>query len=335
MSTMHKRQLPWGVGEVEPTLQIDPGPPLRIRCVVNGCERYLIPPTRSGGGEVCPEHGIRVHRSGTYSYADVRRNIIVAKETLARRIVQHPFKFEGRFHLEKSEDALTWNVFKSFQEARFLKFLASYLTGLVIDDEPRLFLWGIEQDSCLRPFDLLIAARKRFESTLPVSRPATEPDIICYLKGKFILLCEAKLSSPNTFYVGGSRKDSQSLTKSELISIYSSDELQMLDCAKESQAERVWPQLHRNTVFSEWMANAAGSGTKPYFANLTRRGYENDSFRDFLHVVRPEYIGQVCHVFWEDFWPLAGLAGGKLSLFQEYLLTKTLNLMPGLDLGFW
>lgn len=335
MSTLHERQLPWGIGEIESVLQFDPGPPLRIRCVVSGCDRYLIPPTRSGGGEVCPDHGIRVHRSGTYSYADVRGNIIVDKEILAKRIMSHPFKFEGRFHLERSEDSFTWNTFKSFQIAKCLKWIASYLTGLDITTEPWLFLWGIEQETSLQPFDLLIAARQRFESSLPVSRPATEPDIILYLPGVFLLLCEAKLGSPNTFYTDGPRKDAQSLTKNELLSIYSSHELHMLDLNKERQAEKVWPQLHRNCVFSEWMANAAGGDTRPYFANLTRRGHENDSFRSFFEVVRPEFAANVCHVFWEDFWPLTGLAGGRLALFQEYLLTKTLNLIPGLDLGLW
>lgn len=241
MNTPHRRQLPWGVGEVEPTLQFDPGPPLRIRCVVSGCERFLISPTRSGGGEVCPEHGIRVHKSGTYSYADVRHNAIVAKETLATRIVRHPFKFDShRLNLERSEDSFSWNTFKSFQEAGCLKYLASYLTGLDIVTEPRLFLWGIELDDSLRPFDLLIAARKQFERELPVSRPATEPDIMLYIPGCFLLLCEAKLGSPNTFYTDGPRRDSQSLTKDELISIYSDRRLKMLDSAKERKAERVW-----------------------------------------------------------------------------------------------
>jgi hypothetical protein len=55
-------------------------------------------------------------------------------------------------------------------------------------------------------------------------------------------------------------------------------------------------------------------GTRPYFANLTRRGRENDSFNAFTQLVRPEFRGQIIHLSWEDLFVIAGLAGGKLCL---------------------
>jgi hypothetical protein len=64
--------------------------------------------------------------------------------------------------------------------------------------------------------ELLIAARKRFESDLPVERPYTEPDIMLHLPGRYLVLLEAKFTSPNTTYARGPRKDSQSLTLDEL-----------------------------------------------------------------------------------------------------------------------
>ena len=61
----------------------------------------------------------------TYSYADMRHNAIASPHLLATRIVGHPFKFEShRLGLERSEDMLSWNVFRSLQEAGCLRMLA-------------------------------------------------------------------------------------------------------------------------------------------------------------------------------------------------------------------
>jgi hypothetical protein len=237
--------LPLGIFDLDPHIQIDHGPPMRIRCFVQGCEHWLIPPTRGRKGEVCPTHGIMCSRSPTYIYKDVRNNVIVAKDLLANRIVGHPFKVESwRFGNERGEDALTFNVFRSFQEAGCLNLIARYITGLEDEAEPRLFLWGLElTDDSLTPWDLLIAGRDRFERRLPVNRPKTESDIGLLLGGRYLILIEAKFTSPNTFYTNGPRRDAQSLTKDELINIYSDLTLHYLDRERAIAADRVYYQL--------------------------------------------------------------------------------------------
>jgi hypothetical protein len=334
MSDPFHRPLPYGIFDLHPEISVEYGPPLRVRCCIRGCDQLLIPPSRLHPGEVCKKHGVRVHRSATYSYIRPERNIIVARD-VALRIARHPFKYECRFHLEKSEDALTFNTFRSFMEARCLNYLGRYITGLSDESEPRLFLWGIEQDEGLTPFNLLVEARERFERRLPVERPKTEPDAILYLPGRYIALIEAKLTSPNPYYTDGPRKDGQALTKAELLTIYADASLGYLDQGKAREMERVYYQLWRNVLFSEWMARADRLGTKAYFANLTRRGHENDSFHDFTQVIRPEFIGRITHISWEDLWVIAGMAGGKLALLQEYLLGKTANLRPAFDFRLW
>jgi hypothetical protein len=308
-------------------------PEYRIRCFVRGCEHFLRPPARHRAGDLCPEHHIRTHSSRTYSYADVRRNAIVARDLLADRIVGNPHKFEShRLGLEKSEDMATFNLFRSFQEAGCLNYIGRYVTGLEVEAEPRLYLWGLEMtDDSLRPWDLLQAARERFERSLPVKRPLTEPDAALFLDRHYLLLCEVKLTSPNTHYVAGPRRDEQSLTKDELLSIYRDLLCPMLDVQRAREADAVAYQLWRNTVFAQWMAAHASPGTRPFFANLVRRGCEVESFNQFVHLVRPEFVGQVCRVSWEDIGLLAGLAGGRLTTLREYLLTKTANLLPAFD----
>lgn len=295
------------------------------------------PPTRGYRGQMCPVHKIRCHRSGTYSYPDVRRNTVVAHDLLATKIVGHPGKFEShRLGSEKAEDTISFTVFRSFQEARMLNYVARHITGRVEEEEPRLFLWGLElTDDSLNTWDLLTAARNRFERSLPVHRPLTEPDIALYLPTRYIVLIEAKFTSGNTAYQDGPRRDAQSLTKPELLSIYSDPALAMLDLDAAKAAERVFYQLWRNVTFSEWMAQAARDGSTPYFCNLTRRGWENDSFAEFRELIRPEFAGRVSHVYWEDLFTLASLAGGRLSGLQQYLLNKTANLLPAFDFGIW
>jgi len=323
MATLNS--LPYGTLDLDPKPYVVAGPPERIRCFVRGCKEMLRPPKRSGfDGEVCPDHGIRCHSSGTYSYIDVRRNIIVDADMVAERVMGHPFKYESnRLGYEKSEDALTWNVFRSLQRAGCLNVLAERITGKAIRTDPSLYLWGLNlTDDSLEPWDLLIAARKRFESNLPVKRPLTEPDITLYLPGEYLILIEAKFTSPNTFYLDGPRRDANSLTKDELLDIYRDQALHILDDEKARGADRVYYQLWRNTVFAEWMALADGQGTQAYHTSLTREGVENESCEHFRGLLKPEFSGRFAHLSWEDIYLWITESPG-LTILQHYLDTKT------------
>ena len=331
---MLKVQLPYGVQELDSQVCVDLGPPKRIRCFVRACNRMLRPPTTRGGGEVCPEHGIRCHSSGTYSYADVRRNLIADADLFATRVVGHPFKHEThRFNQENSEDALTWNVFRSLQNAGCLQKVANLVTGLDTNEEPQLFLWGLRSTGdTFEPWDLLIAARQRFENNLPVKRPLTEPDIALYLPGRYLLLIEAKFTSANPFYANGARKDATSLTKDELIDIYWDQALTTLDRSKARAAERVHYQLWRNLVFAEWMAGIRKDATPAFLGSLTRRGQEQESCREFGLLLNEGYRNRFNHISWEGL--LATCLGGSPSLetLAAYMKSKTTKLKAAFDL---
>jgi hypothetical protein len=197
-------QLPYGIDDLDPQVQVVSQSPRTVRCYVRGCQHQLQTPRRKAKGErrgfpgdVCPEHGIYCHHSSygsTYNYRSVRRNIIASPELFARRIVGHPFKFEShRLGLERSEDTLSWNVFRSFAEAGELAKIAQAITGEALPYEPHLYLWGISaSDNDFTSWPLLIAARERFEGNLPVERPLTEPRaiaphwVICHALGKAV-----------------------------------------------------------------------------------------------------------------------------------------------------
>ena len=327
--------LPFGTLDLDPQPHVVAGAPRRLRCYVRDCEESLRPPGGGYGGDICPVHGIRCHYfrgHATYSYADVQRNIIVAADLVAHRIVGNPHKFESdRLNCEKSEDALTWNVLRTLQECGLLHVVAGRITGLDIQQEPRLYLWGVSiSDDSFQPWDLLIAARDRFERNLPVQRPPTEPDIALYLPGHYLILIEAKFTSPNPFYTDGPRRDARSLTKDELLDIYQDPDLHILDVEAARRAKRVYYQLWRNVVFAEWMARAANAGTVAYVANLTREGQERDNCEEFQRLMNADSVARLVHLSWEDIYRRA-TQSPVVSRMRRYLETKTAGLRPAFN----
>ena len=321
--------LPYGTEDLDPrgVSDSDGRPPLRLRCYVRGCTEILRRVTREQSGQVCASHGIFLHCSrnkGTYRYADARRNLIVDGDLAAKRVIGHPFKYETRFEYENSEDALTWNVFRSLQRTGRLHELARLITGQELDDEPRLYLWGLSlSDNSFAPWPLLIQARERFENSLPVVRPLTEPDIALHLPGRYLILIEAKFTSANPSYVDGPRENARALTKIELIDIYQDRQLDLLDIERARIAARVHYQLWRNFVFAGWMA--LGGREKAYLGNLTRAGRENESCAEFADLVRPANLHRFRHLSWEDLFR-CGLEDIGLAKMRRYLQTKTAHL---------
>jgi hypothetical protein len=281
--------IPFGTNDLDPKIVVHDGPPKRIKCFVRGCSR-LLEPARHSKGPTCPEHGIRCNGSATFSYGDPKQNIIVDREIFGKRIIGHPDKFEsGRLGSEKSEDALSWNVFRSFQQAGCLGKLAAEVFGLPTDVEPQLFLWGINlKDESFTFWDLLTKTRTRFESNLPVDRPLTEPDIMLHVPGQYMALIEAKFTSPNGMYYVGRREKPDSLTAEELLAIYSDESLELLDVGKATRQPRIHYQLWRNTVFAEWMAQQGHDSSKAYHLNLVRAGHDKKVRKNFTDLCRKD-----------------------------------------------
>jgi hypothetical protein len=257
----------------------------------------------------------------------VRGNVIASPELLATRVVHHPFKFEShRLGSERSEDAVSWNVFRSWQEAGLLHLIGEQITGTASGIEPDLYLWGLHlNDDSLEPWQLLIKARERFENKLPVERPLTEPDIALHLPGKYLILIEAKFTSPNSAYVRGPRKDRSSLTLDELLEIYSDPDLKLLNRREAHSRSRVFYQLWRNTTFAEWMARLDHPKTQAFHVNLVRDDAEAESCEEFHGLMNPGFQERFQRWTWEDLYQLA-IDQPKLQHLRRYLETKTAGL---------
>lgn len=322
-------KLPYGINDVD---HVKPARnSTHVECYVRGCENVLEMPRRGFKGTVCQDHGIRCHKSSTYSYADASRNVIADHWEFSNKLLKHPFKFEShRMGLEKSEDVLSWNVFKTIHSHGLLKEFSEHLVGRSFSVEPQLFLWGINMET-YEAWDMLIAARNRFESSLPVKRPLTEPDIAIYVPGQIVILIEAKFTSVNPVYKTGVRASSQSLTLEELVGIYQDPSLNTLDLARAKVASQIHYQLWRNMVFAEWMARLDGNQVDHQVVNLVCDLAEKQSVHEFRRFIKPAKENALMRCTWESIHSWSR-QHSKLMMLSKYMEQKTASLKPAFNL---
>ncbi|MGC4004080.1 MAG: hypothetical protein QM811_13545 [Pirellulales bacterium] len=335
---MEGQMLPYGTRELEAEIKRHPEDKHRLQCFVRGCTAWVRQARRGMPHVYCPDHGIRLHASGnkpTHGYSSVHRNCIVAREEFCERIVYHPYKYDPspeRLASENSEDMLSWNVFRSFAEAKLLAELIATLLGEQHAYEPDLYLWGIRvNDGTFAGWHLLDRARQRFESHLPVNRPLTEPDIAIHLPGKYLVLIEAKFTSPNTYYSQGVRKNAQSLTCDELRSIYQDPSHEILDYERAARQPRLFYQLWRNMTFAEWMSRCDHRETRAYHVNLVREGYEQETAAEFATLIRGDYKDRFQQWTWEQLYRWLHRQP-SMQRCAEYLETKTAYLRPAFQI---
>jgi hypothetical protein len=137
-----------------------------------------------------PEVVFRV--TPTYILTDRLTNFIVGQDVIQAAIDGDWGKAEThRLGHENSEDALTFNVFRSLQEASCVQLVAELVTGRSLSKEPELFLWGrhINRDGSSEDWSELQAIRDRVE---PGHGQQTEPDVCLHVRGWGWIFVEAK-----------------------------------------------------------------------------------------------------------------------------------------------
>lgn len=135
--------------------------------------------------------------SPTYILENPLDNFIVGRE-LVTRLSGKAETF--RLGYENSEDAVSWNVFRSLQETSRLRLAASTLAGVALDDDPELIVWGhrLDHDAAAPAAEV----QQALDALEPTHTQQTEPDVVLRLPGWGWILIEAKLSSPTSTYAG-------------------------------------------------------------------------------------------------------------------------------------
>jgi hypothetical protein len=172
-----------------------------MRCPLKGHDHWLgwAPGGYAKGTEPHDDPDVRFRVSPTYIYEHPLENFI-AGDSLVGDALEGKWKKAETFRLghENSEDALSWNVFRSLQEAGELHTAAHLLAGVHTKLEPELLLWGrrILSDAT-EPSTEIQGALQLLEPSL---RQQTEPDVIMRVHGWGWVFIEAKLGSATPTY---------------------------------------------------------------------------------------------------------------------------------------
>jgi hypothetical protein len=137
----------------------------------------------------CTEHKIYISPS-TFEYADEQENLLWQHPENRQYLEEiKDAKRESRMARERSEDALTWNVFRYLHKNQLLSLALERFIGEFLED-PEIIYWSyssVEKGVS----SLLREARNTFGET-----SGTEPDLIINSKNHLIFI-EAKFTSSN------------------------------------------------------------------------------------------------------------------------------------------
>ena len=291
-----------------------------IRCCVRGCTRWLARRRRQQDDDTifCPEHGISVSTSPTYIYKDYRQNFLVDVPLLQR---VKKLKVESwRLGNERSEDALTWNVFVSLARMGCLNAALKVWIGFDGEDEPELFLWGIQTDSDEpQVWERLKQVRSSIEQGAGLP---TEPDMMLRVPGRVLVFVEAKFGSSNGTLTG---KSDRFGGVAEFLERYppSDGRVDPLNrpWIEQQEPERVLEQLCRNVLFAQRLAD---QGEVPYVVNLLRGAeVENAEAENFEAHLIPSSPVQFRRATWEGIRQLPVMDSREAEPLRRYFDTKT------------
>jgi hypothetical protein len=298
-----------------------------IRCCVRGCHRRLAKRRRgpSDTNAFCPNHGVSVSTSPTYVYKDYRHNFITDVPALER---VKGLKIESwRLGNERSEDALSWNVFVGLAGLNGLGAAFQSLTGIEVDGETELYLWGVRiSDEEPRVWDRLKCARRHLEEG---AGWPTEPDVILRVPGRAIVLIEAKFGSANGTMLGNEERFG---AVAEFLDRYprvvgKTDPLNRA-WIEEQPPGQVLQQLLRNVIFAQWLAE---QDEVPLVVNLVLETEE----REVGERLTPQLAADSPVLFrrctWEGLFQLPLLSREEAKPLRRYIENKTNRLVKAFE----
>jgi hypothetical protein len=292
-----------------------------IRCCIRGCNRWIARRRRGVRAEYCPDHHISMSISPTYVFQDWRSNFIVNAAPISGMSKVETWRLGN----ERSEDALSWNVFVPLLHMDLLPALLAQLDlGDRTMSEVELYLWGnriLKTPGSKGLWDNLSRAREALERG--VGFP-TEPDIILRVPGRLLVLIEAKFGSSNATLV---HKEDRFGGVDEFLARYPAAEgiEDPIDrkWIEEQAPECVLEQLVRNVVFATHLAE---KGERLIVLNLVRESDEIAVESKFRKHLIPQGCVEFRRVTWESFWPTLVRGGDNATPVLNYLANKSLRL---------
>lgn len=239
----------------------------------------------------CPRHHIYISPS-TFEYQDELDNILWREPSdleLFPKIKR--VKRESRIARDNSEDAVTWNVFRSLQKARQLPGLLTALSRSPCN-ECEVMYWGYSEleDGVWSP---LQQARREFEVR---PRSGSEPDIIVQCDNALFFI-EAKLASGNDTLL----RSKDSAVREKYVTggkmwysrVFRSDFNTVAIVEKKYELLRFW-------LLGSWIADSLGLDF--YLVNLVLSEREKGIEQIFRPHIRENEHWRFLRATWEDIY---------------------------------
>lgn len=249
----------------------------------------------------CPQHRIYISPS-TFEYEDEADNILWHDESddhLLNNIKK--FKAEtNRLGRERSEDALTWNVFRYIEKHQLIKEACESLVCPGIWSNAHLIYWSYDP---LRgkPMDWLLRARVEFGEAesldLAEGQRVSEPDMIvasdeavAFIEAKFGATnktsgtgraLQRKLDNPKKYVTGGGNWYGE-VFRSDYETVVNDQKYELL---------RFW-------LLGSWIAEQQRK--RFYLLNLVREGEESSIEAEFGTHIKPSDQRRFIRLTWED-----------------------------------
>jgi hypothetical protein len=296
----------YGISELKPSFSMTTQ---EIECPIRGCDVLVPRRTRTdgplGNGKfLCRSHRIHISPS-TFAYENPADAFLWGNDhdtELLEQICGHKTE-SNRLTQERSEDALTWNVFRYFERQKQTSSLRHHLQPASSGVSTETIYWSYSAPQ-RNTWDLLSRAHHEFgellASTTHPSKPrTTEPDIIL-LTDTDLILIEAKFTSSNR--TSGNRAEVEKRVSNPKKYVTGGDdwfsEVFSRDATYEGIVRDQKYELLRMWLLGSWMA--AQLGVRFTLVNLVREGSEEsiaESFGRYLttsdsrHFVRQSWEG--------------------------------------------
>lgn len=303
-----------------------------VECPVIGCDTIVArrkkgDPSLRSQQFFCDKCKIFIS-SSTFEYETENSNLLWKDSEDLRLWNQlKTFKAEtNRISRERSEDAVSWNVFRYFERADRTSELVHHV-GSVECQTAETIYWSYSPNEN-RPWTPLLDARVEFGEALNQSNAAfgkgvSEPDIIL-LTDRHLIFVEAKFGSGNT--TSGKPNEVERRVKNPKSYTTGGDNLfeTVFTSSYETVVRDQKYELLRFWLMGSWIAQNLGKSF--ILANLVRERSEQDIEKKFGQHVRQTDERKFARWTWESFVPLLNLTGDADSeILRNYLECKTIG----------
>jgi hypothetical protein len=295
-----------------------------VSCPVKGCINRVLKQKKVFKRDeefFCKAHKIYISPA-TFEYADYKDNLLWVDfddTQLLKRIFKS--KRESRMARERSEDAVTWNVFRFLEKNGLAEEFVSGLSGKK-ERSAELIYWSYSQKADY-DWEPLNDARVTFGEAIT---RGSEPDLIIKTEDSLVFL-EAKLGSGNKTKPSETSglKAYRSGGNNWFQRVFSSDYQTIAVKDKKYELMRFW-------LLGTWLAQKLG--LRFYLVNLVRAGEEKEIEGSFGKHIKPSQHERFMRKEWEEIyhWVISLHHITTLKDIMRYFENKTFGYGPQRDL---